>query len=238
MARMNSGCKQARELLLCHHLGLVIAMARRFSNRGLDLLDLISEGNLGLLVALEKFDASLGLRLSTYAVWWIRYYLQTAVATQVPIVRPPLRAQRRASREEWLDWCRTHGTEGPGSEGPRTPNDGALVVALSLHDDDVEAHFAAGEICHPDAAEEATERLDGRRLATLLRELVARLPQRQREVIIARFGLDGQEERTWQQLGSERGVTRERMRQVQAAALEALRVMLAEAGVTRDAVFA
>src|SRR5204863_6055671 len=105
LARMEAGDESARDLLICHHLGLVIAMARRFMHRGLDLLDLIGEGNLGLLVALEKFDHSLGLRLSTYAVWWIRYYLQTAVATQVPIVRPPLRAQRRAGREAWLQWC-------------------------------------------------------------------------------------------------------------------------------------
>jgi DNA-directed RNA polymerase sigma subunit (sigma70/sigma32) len=90
---VDSGDTSARDELICHHLGLVIAMARKFNHRGLDLLDLIEEGNLGMLVALQKFDPARGLRFSTYAAWWIRYYLQTAIATQVPIVRPPLRAQ-------------------------------------------------------------------------------------------------------------------------------------------------
>ena len=89
---VGSGDTSARDELICHHLGLVIAMARKFNHRGLDLLDLIEEGNLGMLVALQKFDPARGLRFSTYAAWWIRYYLQTAIATQVPIVRPPLRA--------------------------------------------------------------------------------------------------------------------------------------------------
>ena len=121
VARMNAGSETARDLLICHHLGLVIAMARRFANRGLELLDLIGEGTLGLLVALERFDPKLGLRLSTYAVWWIRYYLQTAVATQVPIVRPPLRAQRRASRDAWQQWCSIHDITVPGSRADLPP---------------------------------------------------------------------------------------------------------------------
>jgi RNA polymerase sigma factor (sigma-70 family) len=243
-ARINSyGDEQARDELICHHLGLVIALARKFSQRGLELLDLIEEGNLGMMVALAKFDPARGLRFSTYAVWWIRYYLQTAVATQVPIVRPPLRAQRRAGKEAWQQWCDSHGIERqaaaapvPNAETPRAVAAAPLVTALALHDEDIDATLAEADLCNPDIAHAVAEDLDGRKLAQLLRKLVAALPERQRDVITARFGLDGEDEWTLQDLGSDLGVTRERMRQVQVAALKTLREGLEQAGVTRSAV--
>jgi RNA polymerase sigma factor (sigma-70 family) len=264
------GDAQARSELICHHLGLVIAMARKFNNRGLDLLDLIEEGNLGMLVALQKFDPLRGLRFSTYAAWWIRYYLQTAIATQVPIVRPPLRAQRRAGKEAWGQWCASHDVASVTAQGAvnhdaqdASPNDmginddsyghldsmhstaaeaprsappreaAPLVTPLAIHDSDIEAHFAAANICHPDVVFEVAEHLDAPRLSALLRRLVASLPPRQRDVVTARFGLDGQDECTLQDLGAEQGVSRERMRQVQASALQALRDGLERAGVDR-----
>jgi RNA polymerase nonessential primary-like sigma factor len=227
----------AKQELICHHLGLVIAMARKFSNRGLELLDLIEEGNLGMMVALQKFDTSRGLRFSTYAAWWIRYYLQTAIATQVPIVRPPLRAQRRAGKHAWDQWCESHApAEKDGASAARMSADtAALVTSLALHDEDIEAHFAAANLCHPDVMWEVSENLDGSRLSTLLRHLVADLPPRQRELVTARFGLDGQDECSLQDLGFEQGVSRERMRQVQVSALTSLREALARAGVNRAA---
>jgi RNA polymerase sigma factor (sigma-70 family) len=237
------GDTTAKNELICHHLGLVIAMARKFSNRGLDLLDLIEEGNLAMMVALQKFDASRGLRFSTYAAWWIRYYLQTAIATQVPIVRPPLRAQRRAGQQAWDQWCDSHTPAQSGSDASpagdasarsRTESN-ALVTSLALHDEDIETHFAAANICHPDVIWEASAHLDSPRISTLLRNLVADLPKRQRDLVKARFGLDGQDECSLQDLGTEQGVSRERMRQVQVTALTALREALTKAGVNREA---
>ena len=268
------GHTSARDELICHHLGLVIAMARKFNHRGLELLDLIEEGNLGMLVALQKFDPARGLRFSTYAAWWIRHYLQTAIATQVPIVRPPLRAQRRAGKQAWSQWCDSHAVAGDApadalADAPDAVSDAApepaeaeanaespahlhvaaststthtaptqfaaLVTSLTLHDEDIEAHFAAANVCHPDVLFEVAEHLDAPRLAALLRGLVAELPARQRDVVTARFGLDGQDECSLQDLGAEQGVSRERMRQVQATALGALREGLARAGVNRAA---
>jgi RNA polymerase sigma factor (sigma-70 family) len=221
----------ARDTLICHHLGLVIAMARAFSHRGLDLLDLIGEGNLGMLVALSKFDAERGLRFSTYAGWWIRYYLQTAIATQVPIVRPPLRAQQRAGREAWQHWVDAHDAEaGDFSDSAPAP----LVTQVAIDGDDTEAQLALAGHMEADVFDDVAERHDAPRLARLLHELVARLPVRQRDVIVARFGLDGSEELTLQQLSALGGVTRERIRQVQVAALQALREGLEAAGITRD----
>jgi RNA polymerase sigma factor (sigma-70 family) len=237
IAQMDKGSEAARDKLICHHLGLVIAMARKFTNRGLELLDLIEEGNLGMLVALKKFDPQRGLRFSTYAAWWIRYYMQTALATQVPIVRPPLRAQRRAGREAWEQWCESHGIALPTASGeapPPPPASTPLVTPLALHDADIEAHFAEADLCHPDVSYAVSQRIDNPRLADLLHELVSQLPQRQRDIVIARFGLDGQDECTLQQLSAERGVSRERMRQVQTTALDTLREGLLRAGVTRE----
>jgi RNA polymerase sigma factor (sigma-70 family) len=247
--RLDAGDTQVRDELVCRHLGLVIALARKFSNRGLELLDLIEEGNLGMLVALEKFEPARGLRFSTYAVWWIRHYLQTAIATQVPIVRPPLRAQRRAGQAAWAAWDADHGGESgqtqahptPNADGdpvPSAPQAGSLVSSVALHDEDVEAQLMAANLCHPDVAHAVADQLDSPRLARLLHRLVDALPPVQRRVVVARFGLDGSDECTLQDLGTERGVSRERMRQVQATALATLRTGLEQAGVSRMAALA
>ncbi|MCM5682406.1 sigma-70 family RNA polymerase sigma factor [Schlegelella sp. S2-27] len=234
-ADIAAGVDGARETLICHHLGLVIAMARKFSNRGLELLDLVEEGNLGMMVALEKFDFQRGLRFSTYAAWWIRYYLQTALATQVPIVRPPLRAMQRAGRQAWQAWCESHEAGQAAEAGETAPESQApLVTSVSLHDEDADALMNDAGLQHRDVSELFSEEYDRVRLASLLRDLVAQLPQRQRDIVIARFGLDGQDECTLQELSVERGVTRERIRQVQEAALKTLRTALEEAGVTRE----
>ncbi|HJV61885.1 MAG TPA: sigma-70 family RNA polymerase sigma factor [Albitalea sp.] len=230
LGQLADGDALAREALICHHLGLVIAMARGFSNRGLDLLDLIEEGNLGMLVALQKFESDRGVRFSTYAGWWIRYYLQTAIATQVPIVRPPLRQQQRAARQAWQWWCDSHGDEAPAPPA----HDERLVSAVPLHDDDVEGQIDDAGLHHRDVFDEVAEQRDLPRLASLLRDLVEQLPSRQRDIIVARFGLDGRDECTLQQLSDDRGVTRERIRQVQVEALGALREALEEQGITRD----
>lgn len=227
-ARVQAGDAAARDALICHHLGLVIAIARRFNRRGLELLDLIEEGNLGLLVALEKFDAARGLRLSTYAGWWIRYFVQTALATQVAIVRPPLRAQQQARAGAWTQWQALHGPAPGGDPAPA-----ALVTAVALHDADTETALAAWGHVGADVLDDVAALHDGTRLAALLRQLVDALPPRQRDLVVARFGLDGQDECTLADLGKDSGVSRERMRQVQATALDALRDGLARAGVTR-----
>lgn len=249
-ARLDAGDTQVRDELVCHHLGLVIALARKFSNRGLELLDLIEEGNLGMLVALEKFEPARGLRFSTYAVWWIRHYLQTAIATQVPIVRPPLRAQRRAGQAAWAAWDADHGGDSRpaephsttpnagGDPAPSAPQASSLVSSVALHDEDVEAQLLAANLCHPDVSHAVADQIDSPRLARLLHRLVEELPPVQRRVVVARFGLDGSDECTLQDLGTERGVSRERMRQVQATALATLRTGLERAGVSRMAALA
>ena len=228
--RWQAGDGSARDALICHHLGLVIAMARRFSQRGLELLDLIEEGNLALLVALEKFDTGRGLRFSTYAGWWIRYFLQTALATQVAIVRPPLRAQKRGRSGAWAQWQAMHGVAAPAAEHHAAP---AFVTAVALHDADTESAMAECGHIGADVLDDVAAQRDGEFLARTLRRLVADLPPRQRALVVSRFGLDGQDECTLADLGKDSGVSRERMRQVQVVALQSLRDGLALAGVTR-----
>lgn len=238
LGRFIDGNADARHALICHHLGLVIAMARGFANRGLELLDLIGEGNLGMLAALQKFELDRGVRFSTYAAWWIRYYLQTAIATQVPIVRPPLRVQQLAARKAWQHWHAQHDAStvatGETESALKSRAAGRLVTALPLHDQDVEAHLQEAGIQQRDVFDEFADDHDALRLAGLLRELVERLPSRQRDIIVARFGLDGQDESTLDDLGKQGGVTRERIRQLQVAALAALRESLEHLGITRE----
>ncbi len=237
LARIQQGDGQARDELICHHLGLVIAMAKRFNQRGLPLLDLIEEGNLALLVALNKFDVTRGLRFSTYAGWWIRYFLQTAVATQVPIVRPPLRAHKRARSGAWAQWQALHGVAvGEGAGGRATAVDHhAMVVPVPMHDNDTEGLLIAAGHVGDDTSDTVGALRDAPRLDALLHQLVAALPPRQRDLVMAHFGLDGQEGLSLADLGKCSGVSRERMRQVQVTALDSLRAALAQAGITRQA---
>jgi RNA polymerase sigma factor (sigma-70 family) len=236
--RLAAGETQLRQTLVCHHLGLVIALARRFTQRGLELLDLIEEGNLALLVALDKFDPARGVRFSTYAGWWIRYFLQTALAHQVPIVRPPLRAQKRAREGAWSQWQALHAP----SDGCATPSEPHIdhhnvgsVVPIALHDADAEQRLVEAGQVTADVFDSVADARDTPRVAALLHELVADLPTRQRELLVARYGLDGQDECSLADLGKSRGVSRERMRQVQVTALLALRQALEKRGVTPHA---
>jgi RNA polymerase nonessential primary-like sigma factor len=233
--RLSAGDATARDALICHHLGLVISLARRFNNRGLELLDLIEEGNLALLVALEKFDTARGVRFSTYAGWWIRYFIQTALATQVAIVRPPLRAQKQARSGAWAQWQAMHGAASPDTADE--PAAAPLVTSVAMHDADIESELSHSGHVGGDVMDDVAATRDGRVLSDLLRRLVAELPPRQRSLVEARFGLDGQDECTLADLGKDNGVSRERMRQVQAVALQTLRDGLARAGVTRAGAF-
>lgn len=225
LARAHAGGDAAAgEALLCHHLGLVIAMARSYRNRGLDLLDLIGEGNLGMLVALGKFEVGRGLRFSTYAAWWIRHFLQTAIAMQVPIVRPPLRLQRLARQRAWSERDQDGG------------HDTAAVTSVALEDLELGRNGLHGVPVAEDPAAELSARRDGPRILSHMTHLLAELPPQQREVLVARFGLGGGTARTLQDIGTEKGLSRERVRQIQALALDSLRRALEHTGITPDAV--
>jgi RNA polymerase nonessential primary-like sigma factor len=247
---MAQGDFAARQQLIERNLRLVVSIAKHYTNRGLALPDLIEEGNLGLIHALEKFDAERGFRFTTYATWWIRQAVERAIMSQSRTIRLPahvvkelnvvLRALRHLEmhgtpegREASLDDVahllgkpveqvrrvlryNEHVTsldaplDGGGgvSIADGVADDGALTPELLLHNTEIEAW---------------------------VRQWLAELNERQRIVIERRYGLNGRDVATLEQLAGELGVTRERVRQIQAEALEKMRARLKRRGLNRDA---
>jgi RNA polymerase nonessential primary-like sigma factor len=245
--RIQKGDEDARQRMIESNLRLVVKIARRYSNRGLPLLDLIEEGNLGLMHAVGKFDPERGFRFSTYATWWIRQTIERAIMNQSRIVRLPihvikninscLRVARKLHQENGKVATVADISLGTG----RSVTD--VEKLLALHDRVSIGNSASvsGEERGPlellqakDAEppqcaqkEEMNEIVDG---------WVLQLNEKQRAVVERRFGLHGYHRSTLEEIGKEIGVTRERVRQIQLAALSTLRSIMESEGVSRETV--
>jgi RNA polymerase nonessential primary-like sigma factor len=213
--RVRNGDETARRRLIEHQLGLVVLIARSFRNSGLPLLDLIAEGNIGLIRATEKFDPERGCRFSTYAKWWIRQSIDLALMTQAATVRVPVHITRALKKQS-----KAQARAQPGSDVHDFPPGGAQFL---LHDVRHHTHIervAAPEDEQPDWHLHVTGRLRH------LEAAMSRLKDSEVLVLRARFGLAGEADCTLQCIAERLELSAERVRQIQTEALGKLRQIL------------
>lgn len=234
-ALIKKGDREARATMIRANLRLVVKIAHDYANLGLPLLDLISEGNIGLMKAVERFDPAKGGKLSTYAAWWIKQSIKRALANQSKTIRLPVHLVDKISkmRRVSLQMSEELGREPTDDElADEVGISSAKVSHLKtvairpasldapISDDD---STAFGEIVGDDEALTPFEMLRDKNLHSELDSLLEILDERERKIIFSRFGLDGGKPRTLEEVGKKFGVTRERIRQLQNIALSKLR---------------
>jgi RNA polymerase nonessential primary-like sigma factor len=247
--RVVQGDFEARQTMIERNLRLVVNIAKHYANRGLTLLDLVEEGNLGLIHALEKFDPERGFRFSTYATWWIRQNIERAIMNQSRTIRLPvhiikeLNIYLRAKRH-----LETHGisdatvediaalTSHPVEDVRRIMQLNERVTSLDAPLD-IDPTLSLGEAIADDNAHLPEEMLQLEEIGHHVTEWMSQLNDKQRWVIERRFGLNGLETCTLEDLASELQVTRERVRQIQMESLRILRQLLRRRGMSKDQLF-
>src|SRR5580704_11053544 len=234
-ARIKKGDQEARALMIKANLRLVVKIAHDYVNVGLPLLDLVSEGNIGLMKAVGRFDPAKGGKLSTYAAWWIKQSIKRALANQSKTIRLPVHLVDKISKMRRVSLQM-------GEELGREPTDDELAEEIGISgrkvsqlktvsirpasldapiSDDDSTEF--GEIVGDEDARTPFELLRDKNLRDGVSELLEVLDDRERRIIFQRFGLDGGKPRTLEEVGQKFGVTRERIRQLQNTALAKLR---------------
>lgn len=236
--RIKKGDDAAREQMIKANLRLVVKIAREFEHFGLPLLDLINEGNIGLMKAVERFDPNKGAKVSTYASWWIKQSIRRALSNQAKTIRLPVHVEdkllqmRRVALALHEILGREPTDEELAEEMGTTPfrvaqlrSAGSRPASLDapMGDDD---NNRFSEIVEDENASTPFQELDDKTNLEMIRELVQKLPERESAILRYRFGLDGNNEQTLEEIGEKYGVTRERIRQIQNIALAKLRRMI------------
>lgn len=242
------GDEKARHKMIVSNLRLVVKIARRYYNRGMEFSDLIEEGNLGLLRAVEKFDPERGFRFSTYATWWIRQTIERAIMNQTRTIRLPIHVLRElnlylTTAREMMKKQDHEPTYHEIAEAlDRSIEDVKNMMELNEHmvslDIMVSGENSQGkplvEALADKNAVDPAEVLSNEHMHETLEGCLALLNEKQREVICRRFGLGGYERQTLEEVGRDVGLTRERVRQIQMSGLKALREILREKGLDSD----
>jgi RNA polymerase primary sigma factor len=233
--KIKKGDAAAREQMISSNLRLVVTIARDYVNLGLPLLDLISEGNIGLTKAVERFDPAKGAKLSTYAMWWIKQSIKRALANQSKTIRLPVHLVDKVGKVRRI-------TSQMSEELGREPTDDELGEELGIEGekvarlkrlgirpaslespigDDDATQF--GELIADEERETPFEVLRDKNLLDEMAGVLDVLDKREKKIIAQRFGLDGEEPKILEEIGKSLGVTRERIRQLQNTALTKLR---------------
>jgi RNA polymerase nonessential primary-like sigma factor len=245
--RAAAGDFSARQKMIVHNLRLVVNVAKAYLNRGMPLLDLVEEGNLGLMHALEKFDPERGFRFSTYATWWIRQNIERAIMSQLRTIRLPVHVIKdlntvlRAKRHLEAHTGREPTTDDIAHLLGRDSDEVRRLLSRSENTASLDAPLDADPMLSiaDSIADESVvgpeSRLQASEIESLVREWLAQLSDKQRTVIECRFGLNGRDLLTLQELASRLGLTRERIRQIQLEALSQLRRILGRRSLSKDA---
>ena len=240
------GDSVGRQKMIVCNLRLVVKISRRYMNRGLPLPDLIEEGNLGLIHAVEKFDPERGFRFSTYATWWIRQNIERALMNQSRTIRLPIhinkeinqyyRMRGRLTQKTGVEPTIAEVAEALGKPAEKLQkllNYGERVSSLDVNIGK-EGNNPLVDFVSEESEQEPDEAINDKAVQTSVESWLHQLDPKQQEVIVRRFGLHGHDNSTLAQVGEELGLTRERVRQIQMEALRRLRRILENQGFSGD----